>query len=187
MHSHVHQNRRRDNAYPQSDTTGSRIDLTSQSMLKLTHHTGHQSQHRPRRSDIYDCLVLCSTVSWRNPPPASRRRNGRNIEQWSWARRLRRSSRSVCARDDCLKMPTFPPPTSRSSPANVRRNRLSGNDRAWVAYFFNRPSCYERWNLETIFYESAHPIEGWLGSRVVSVLGSGSEGPSSNRSRDAVW
>ena len=27
---------------------------------------------------------------------------------------------------------------------------------------------------------------GWLGSRVVSVLGSGAEGPGSNRSRDAV-
>jgi len=26
----------------------------------------------------------------------------------------------------------------------------------------------------------------WLGSRVVSVLGSGAEGPGSNRSRDAV-
>jgi len=28
--------------------------------------------------------------------------------------------------------------------------------------------------------------DGWLGSRVVSVLDSGAEGPSSNRSRDAV-
>ena len=28
--------------------------------------------------------------------------------------------------------------------------------------------------------------EGWLGSRVVSVLDSGAEGPGSNRSRDAV-
>ena len=28
---------------------------------------------------------------------------------------------------------------------------------------------------------------GWLGSRVVSVLDSGAEGPGSNRSRDAVW
>jgi len=27
---------------------------------------------------------------------------------------------------------------------------------------------------------------GWLGSRVVSVLDSGAEGPGSNRSRDAV-
>ena len=29
-------------------------------------------------------------------------------------------------------------------------------------------------------------IKGWLGSRVVSVLDSGTEGPGSNRSRDAV-
>ena len=29
-------------------------------------------------------------------------------------------------------------------------------------------------------------LQGWLGSRVVSVLDSGAEGPSSNRSRDAV-
>ena len=33
------------------------------------------------------------------------------------------------------------------------------------------------------------PFRGWrwLGSRVVSVLDSGAEGPGSNRSRDAVW
>ena len=30
------------------------------------------------------------------------------------------------------------------------------------------------------------PPLGWLGSRVVSVLDSGAEGPGSNRSRDAV-
>ena len=29
-------------------------------------------------------------------------------------------------------------------------------------------------------------VVGWLGSRVVSVLDSGTEGPDSNRSRDAV-
>ena len=40
---------------------------------------------------------------------------------------------------------------------------------------------------------SSNPIKpnsqthlGWLGSRVVSVLDSGAEGPGSNRSRDAV-
>ena len=31
-----------------------------------------------------------------------------------------------------------------------------------------------------------HRVHRWLGSRVVSVLDSGAEGPSSNRSRDAV-
>ena len=31
-----------------------------------------------------------------------------------------------------------------------------------------------------------HTVYGWLGSRVVSVLDSGAEGPGSNRSRDAV-
>ena len=35
-----------------------------------------------------------------------------------------------------------------------------------------------------IFY--MHPFQGWLGSRVVSVLDSGAEGPGSNLSHDAV-
>jgi len=37
----------------------------------------------------------------------------------------------------------------------------------------------------TSFHQLPHQL-GWLGSRVVSVLDSGAEGPGSNRSRDAV-
>jgi len=40
-------------------------------------------------------------------------------------------------------------------------------------------------NIEQLT-ESFHTSAGWLGSRVVSVLDSGTEGPGSNRSRNAV-
>jgi len=44
----------------------------------------------------------------------------------------------------------------------------------WLLYLY----------LLHIYYSSSG--RGWLGSRVVSVLDSGAEGPGSNRSRDAV-
>jgi len=39
---------------------------------------------------------------------------------------------------------------------------------------------------KTVMVKSLWSHSGWLGSRVVSVLDSGAEGPGSNRSRDAV-
>jgi len=40
--------------------------------------------------------------------------------------------------------------------------------------------------INFIIIMSIMSIKGWLGSRVVSVLDSGTEGPGSNRSHDAV-
>jgi len=42
--------------------------------------------------------------------------------------------------------------------------------------------CHSHYNIGVRY----RAIAGWLGSRVVSVLDSGAEGPGSNRSRDAV-
>ena len=56
-----------------------------------------------------------------------------------------------------------------------------------VRIFSGRFKCFLSLSIQsTRFFTVFTVIVGWLGSRVVSVLDSGAEGPGSNRSRDAV-
>ena len=50
----------------------------------------------------------------------------------------------------------------------------------------NGDDLYSHGKKTAVDFSCCRSIDGWLGSRVVSVLDSGAEGPGSNRSRDAV-
>jgi len=90
---------------------------------------------------------------------------------------------------------------SLSVPGNALPTASENQTNVGVAYLDAEPAS-SSWSLVSDSYGArqgyickfsgysipplVYTVEGWLGSRVVSVLDSGAEGPGTNRSRDAV-